>query len=49
MQYTASLQVGGRIAAVGQRLLVSVARMMMRQALDALDRELQLRLDAQRP
>jgi carbon monoxide dehydrogenase subunit G len=49
MQYTASLQVGGRIAAVGQRLLDSVARMMMRQALDALDRELQLRLDAQRP
>ena len=37
MQYTSDVQVGGRIAAVGQRLLESVGKMMMRQALDALD------------
>ena len=35
MQYSSSVQVGGRIAAVGQRLIESVARMMMRQALEA--------------
>lgn len=46
MDYTADVQIGGRIAAVGQRLLESVARAMMRQALDALNRELQARLDA---
>lgn len=45
MRYTSDVQVGGRIAAVGQRLVESVARMMMRQALEALDRELRARLD----
>ena len=44
MEYTSDVQVGGRIAAVGQRLLDSVSRMMMRQALEALDHELQDRL-----
>jgi len=44
MEYTSDVAVGGRIAAVGQRLLDSVARMMMRQALDALNRELTERL-----
>jgi carbon monoxide dehydrogenase subunit G len=44
MQYTSNVQVGGRIAAVGQRLLDSVARMMARQALQALQRELQARM-----
>jgi uncharacterized protein len=46
MQYTSDVQVGGRIAAVGQRLLESVAKMMMKQALDALERELRTRLEA---
>ena len=46
MQYTSEVHVGGRIAAVGQRLLDSVAKMMARQALDSLNRELRLRLDA---
>lgn len=46
MQYASDVQVGGKIAAVGQRLLDSVAKMMMRQALDGLDRELRARLDA---
>jgi uncharacterized protein len=44
MRYSSEVQVGGTIAAVGQRLLDSVARMMMRQALEALNRELQARL-----
>ena len=44
MQYKADVQIGGRIAAVGQRLLDSVARMMMRQALEALENELKARL-----
>lgn len=44
MQYASDVQVGGRIAAVGQRLLESVAKMMMKQALDALERELTARL-----
>ena len=48
MQYTSDVHVGGRIASVGQRLLDSVAKMMMRQALDALDKELRARLDASR-
>lgn len=51
MHYTSDVQVGGRIAAVGQRLLESVSRMLARQALEALDRELQQRLrgDATQP
>ena len=44
MHYSSDVQVGGTIAAVGQRLLDSVAKMMMRQALEALNRELQARL-----
>ena len=46
MQYSSDVQVGGRIAAVGQRLLESVAKMMMKQALDALERELSARLQS---
>ena len=44
MQYSSDVQVGGRIAAVGQRLLESVAKMMMKQALEALEKELRTRL-----
>jgi carbon monoxide dehydrogenase subunit G len=47
MQYSSDVQVGGRIAAVGQRLLESVGKMMMKQALDALERELRERLAAE--
>jgi carbon monoxide dehydrogenase subunit G len=46
LQYTSDVQVGGRIASVGQRLIESVSKMMMRQALDALQRELGARLAA---
>jgi carbon monoxide dehydrogenase subunit G len=48
MEYTSDMHVGGRIASVGQRLLDSVAKMMMRQALDALNKELRARLDARK-
>jgi carbon monoxide dehydrogenase subunit G len=44
MTYASDIQIGGRIAAVGQRLVESVSRMMMKQALDALNAELQARL-----
>jgi hypothetical protein len=44
MTYTSDVQIGGKIAAVGQRLLESVGRMMTRQALDALNTELKSRL-----
>ena len=46
MQYSSDVQIGGRIASVGQRLIDSVSRMMMRQALEALDRELRARMKA---
>ena len=49
MQYTSNVQVGGKIAAVGQRLLESVGKMMMRQALEALERELEKRLKGSEP
>jgi len=44
MNYTSDLQIGGRIAAVGQRLLDSVGKTMTRQALDNLSRALESRL-----
>jgi carbon monoxide dehydrogenase subunit G len=49
MQYTSDVQVGGRIASVGQRLLESVSKMMMRQALEGLERELAVRLRVDSP
>jgi hypothetical protein len=45
MHYASDVQIGGRIASVGQRLIDSVSRMMMRQALEALDRELRARIN----
>lgn len=44
MRYSADLQVGGKIAALGQRLLESVSKLMLRQGLEALNQELQTRL-----
>jgi carbon monoxide dehydrogenase subunit G len=46
LTYSSNVQVGGKIAAVGQRLLESVGKMMMKQALEALQRELKTRLQA---
>ena len=44
MQYQADLVVGGKIAAVGQRLLDSVSKLLLRQGLEAMTRELERRL-----
>ena len=43
MTYASDIQIGGRIAAVGQRLVESVSRMMTKQALEALDAEVRRR------
>ena len=45
MQYSSDVQIGGKIAAVGQRLLESVGKMMTKQALESLNTELQKRLE----
>jgi carbon monoxide dehydrogenase subunit G len=44
MSYTSDVQIGGKIAAVGQRLLESVGKMMTKQALESLNTELKARL-----
>ena len=44
MKYSSNVLVGGTIAAVGQRMLESVGRTMLSQALQSLDRELRTRL-----
>ena len=44
MDYASNVQVGGKVAAVGQRLLESVGKMMMKQALESLEREIRARL-----
>lgn len=47
MKYRADLQVGGRVAGVGQRLLDSVGKTMSRQGLEAVNRSLMERLAPQ--
>ncbi len=49
MKYQAELQVGGRLAGVGQRLLDTVGRSMTRQALEGLNRALQARISGDSP
>ena len=49
LRYDSNIQVGGKIAAVGQRLLEQVGKMMSKQALEALEREMNARLDAGGP
>jgi carbon monoxide dehydrogenase subunit G len=44
MHFVADLQVGGKIAAVGQRLLDSISKLMTRQGLEALAREINTRI-----
>ncbi|OGU08231.1 MAG: hypothetical protein A2W29_02475 [Gemmatimonadetes bacterium RBG_16_66_8] len=46
MRYHADLQIGGKIAGLGQRVLDSASRTMTRQGLEALKRELERRLTA---
>jgi carbon monoxide dehydrogenase subunit G len=49
LRYDSNIQVGGKIAAVGQRLLEQVGKMMSKQALEALEREITARLDTGGP
>ena len=46
MHYEATLQVGGRIASVGQRMIDTVSKSMTRQSLEAMNGALQARLTA---
>ena len=49
MRYRAELQIGGRIAGVGQRLLDTAARLITRQGLEVLHRELTARAGREGP
>lgn len=44
MLYHADLSIGGKVASVGQRLLDQVAKMLTKQGLNALNREMEARL-----
>jgi hypothetical protein len=46
MNYDGELQIGGKLASVGQRLLESASKSMIRQGLEALDMALQARVAA---
>src|SRR5262245_46599635 len=46
MEYMSDVQIGGRIASVGQRRIEAGSPIMERQAAAALDRELRARIDA---
>lgn len=47
MKYDGELQVGGKLAGVGQRLLDSVGKSIIRQGLELMDQQLQARLAPQ--
>jgi carbon monoxide dehydrogenase subunit G len=46
MKYTAELQVGGRLASVGQRMLDTVGRSLTRQGLEAMNNALKARISS---
>jgi len=46
MTYASDVNVGGKVAALGQRLVESVAKTMMGKALDALNKEVQARISS---
>lgn len=46
MKYEGELQIGGRLASVGQRLLDTTSKSMIRQGLDALNNALAMRMAA---
>ncbi|MGD9092246.1 MAG: carbon monoxide dehydrogenase subunit G [Anaerolineales bacterium] len=46
MKYEGELQIGGRLASVGQRLLDTTSKSMIRQGLDALNNALRARVEA---
>jgi carbon monoxide dehydrogenase subunit G len=47
MKYEGDIQIGGKLANVGQRLIDSVSKSMIRQGLDVLDDALQARMTAE--
>ena len=47
MRYTGDLQVGGKLASTGQRMIDTVSKSMIRQGLETLDKALQARVAAQ--
>lgn len=47
MKYEGDLQIGGRLASVGQRLMDTASKSMLRQGLDTLNQALQARVAAQ--
>jgi len=47
MKYTGDLQVGGKLASTGQRMIDTVSKSMVRQGLETLDKALQARVAAQ--
>jgi len=49
MHYRAEMEIGGKLAVVGQRLLDSVGKSMTKQSLENLSRELQQRLANSEP
>ena len=46
MQYQGDMEVGGRLASVGQRMMDSVSRSLLKQGLDSLNQSLQSRIEA---
>ena len=48
MSYTGEVQIGGTLAGVGQRMLDSVSKSMIRAAFESLDKVLVARLAARR-
>jgi carbon monoxide dehydrogenase subunit G len=47
LQYSGEVNIGGTLASVGQRMIDSVSKSMIRQAFDTLDKALEARLVAQ--
>ena len=47
MQYQGDMQVGGRLASVGQRMMDSVSKSLLKQGLDSLNQALQARQTSQ--
>ncbi len=47
MSYVGDMQIGGRLASVGQRMLDTASKSMIRQGLDSLDMLLQARAEAE--
>jgi len=46
MKYTGDVQIGGTLASVGQRMIDSVSKSMIKQAFETLDKALEARMEA---